>query len=243
MGFNLLEVNRTRFRISGEFPEKTARELFDKIRGQRLAEMGYHYDTETDETILDFYPCIIQTVEAEVRYSKDKVALQQERRIVMLGAIPTFIDFFKDYWERIKDNANAIAKENAKKKKSEDKDDRGEVRWVTMYYPKHVATPFNEIATEFGFIVDGRCNRDKIGIALDEAAKAVRDKLQLICRDVNPAIMTSARLLDEITMAMTDAIHKLEDDATSERYAELGLRKVDTDDLIFGDGTTVHSSR
>lgn len=249
MGFNLTKVGRTKITISGKFPEKTAKEVFNKVCGARLADMGYEYDPESDETTINLYPCIIQNIESEVRYG-DKVATQYEKRIVMLGVIPPFVDFYSSYWDRIKECANNVVKRAPKKKKKKGNDgdhnevesaEFGEIRWVTMYYPKRVTTPFNEVATELGFIVDGRCKR--VSVALDEATKAVRDKLQLICRDVNPALMTSAHLLDEISMDMADAIHKLEDDATSERYAELGIRKVDTDDLVFGDSKTVHSER
>ena len=56
-------------------------------------------------------------------------------------------------------------------------------------------------------------------------------------------VTQSAKNLCIVQPALTQAIHKLEDDATSERYAELGIRKVDTDDLVFGDSKTVHSER
>ena len=44
-------------------------------------------------------------------------------------------------------------------------------------------------------------------------------------------------------MNMADRIHKLEDDATAARYERLGLRKFDTDDLIFGDKPGTCSAR
>ena len=225
MGFNVNTVSRTEITLCGEFPKETALKLFEKATGSRLASMEYEYDSEADKTTLKFYPCVIQEVESEITVN-NKTDILHERRIVLIGQIPAFINIVESYWCPIRSQAKRAKKD---------------LRLVVMYPPKHVSTPFGESATELGFIVDGRC--DNIVGALDEATEAMRDRLQLICKDVNPAIMASARLLDEISMAMADAIHKLEDDATAERLLKMGLRKFDTDDMIFGDGKPVPSTR
>ena len=227
MGFNVNKVGRTEITLFGEFPKQVATQLFESVCQTRLASMGYEYDPDEDKTTLKFYPCVIQDVEYEVSYG-EKTDHGKERRIVMIGAIPQFINIVDSYWSPIRSRA---------------KKDKKPLKWVVMYAPARITTPFGELGTELTFITDCRCDADLVDSVLDEAAEAMRDKLQLICKDVNPAIMSSAHLLDEITMDMADKLHKLEDDATAERYAEKGLRQFDTDELIFGNDKTIPSAR
>lgn len=225
MGFNINKVGRTEITLCGEFPKEVATGLFEKVTKNRLASMEYEYDPEADKTTLKLFPCVIQNVESEVTIN-GKTDVCHERRLVLIGEIPAFVDIVESYWCPIRSKAKRSKKD---------------LRLIVMYPPKLVSTPFGENATELGFIADGRC--DNVVSALDEAATAMRDKLQLICKDMNPALMSSAHLLDEISMDMADEIHKLEDDATAERLAKMGLRKFDTDDMIFGGAKTVPSAR
>ena len=224
--FNVVKVDRTKIVINGEFSLEVANKLFGEVCKTRLASMKVDYDEDANTTTLQFFPCVIQNVDSVVEYAGYK-GQHQERRIVLIGTIPEFVNFVDGYWKPVRSNA--------KRKKSD-------VQWVVMLI-KRVSTPHGEDATELSFIVDSRCNSKNVGAALDTATQIMAEKLQLIVQDVNPGLMSSARLLDEISMDMANRIHKLEDDATAARYERLGLRKFDTDDLIFGDKPGTCSAR
>lgn len=225
MGFNINKVSRTEISLFGEFPKEMATRLFEKVAKSRLASMEYEYDSEADKTTLKLFPCVIQNVESEVTVG-GKTDTCHERRLVLIGEIPASVNIVQRYWCPIRSKAKRSKKD---------------LGLIVMYPPRRVSTPFGENATELGFIADGRCKN--VVSALDEAATAMRDKLQLICKDINPALMSSAHLLDEISMDMADEIHVLEDDVIAERLAKMGLRKFDTDDMIFGEEEAVPSAR
>lgn len=224
MGFNVVKVSRTEIVINGEFPADVAQGLFDKICGTQLASMKYGYDPKTNVTRLDFYPCVVQDVEYSERDKEGTASYLRERRILMTGAIPAFVDFEDNYW-------NAILRD-AKKQKTD-------LRWVKMIAPKRILMPRREAMTELSFAVYFDNGRVDIDEALTMATKAVCEKLQLICRDVNPTMMTSAHLLDEISLSMAEMLHKAEDDDVAKRLTQYGLRKFDTDDMVFGDNRFV----
>ncbi len=225
--FNVIKVDRTKIVISGEFSLEKANRMFGEVCKTSPASMQAEYDEDSDQTILKFYPCVIQDVEYDVEHGNKK-SLCLERRIVMLGAIPSFVDIVEQYW--------VPTHKTAKKQKSA-------MQWVVMYPPKRISMPYGKYGTELGFIVDFRCERTDISEALDTAAQIMSEKLRLIVQDVNPSLMLSARLLDEISMEMAERLHKLEDDETTERMTKMGLRRFDTDDLIFGSNSCGASTR
>ena len=209
--------------ISGQFSLEVANKLFGEVCKTRLASMHAQYDEDADETTLNFYPCVIQDVEYNLEHS-DRKSVRRERRILMIGDIPTFVDFEDTYW-------NAILRD-AKKQKTD-------LRWVKMVAPKRILMPRSKAMTELSFVVEYDNGRIDVDEVLTEATEAVREKLQLICKDVNPALMASAHLLDEISQSMAEMLHKAEDDDVAKRLERYGLRKFDTDDMVFDDKQVV----
>ena len=140
----------------------------------------------------------------------------------MTGAIPSFIDFVESYWMPIR--------KRAKKEKTN-------LKWVVMYPPRRVIYDgdVTRTGTEIGFSIDYRCDEGLADATVIMACDAVSEKLRLIVSDVNPALMRSAKLLDEISMYIAEQLNAAEDEARFAKIRSMGLRTFDTDDLCFTD--------
>ena len=221
MGFSVFKVDRTSIVARGEIPKDLVTNLFDKVCQERMATMVYDYNPETDVTELRFYPCKRVTVEATIKRAGQEV-ISREHKLVMTGVIPQFVDFVEEYWVPMRKRAKK-ANEN--------------LRWVVMYPPRRVIYEDDNspVGTEIGFSVDFRCDEDQVDATLIEACRAVGEKLRLIASNANPALMRSARLLDEISMYIAEQLNATEDEARFAKIRSMGLRTFDTDDLCFSD--------
>ncbi|MCR5572347.1 MAG: hypothetical protein K6F57_01050 [Candidatus Saccharibacteria bacterium] len=141
----------------------------------------------------------------------------------MKGGIPKSIDLTETYWMPYRKDG-----------KHESKDSR----YIVMYtHPIHEdEAPKQHVGrepdyTEVCLIVDSRCPNEAISAELDKAAAYMAEKLRLIVSDMKSSLMHSAVVLDRIMLDFSDAIEEYNDDETEAKYAALGLRKVDTDQL------------
>ena len=229
MGFSVFKVDRTCIVANGEIPRDLAMKLFEDDCQERMASMVYDYDKEADTTELRFYPCKRITIESTIKRAGQMV-LCREHKLVMTGAIPSFIDFVESYWMPIR--------KRAKKEKTN-------LKWVVMYPPRRVIYDgdVTRTGTEIGFSIDYRCDEGLADATVIMACDAVSEKLRLIVSDVNPALMRSAKLLDEISMYIAEQLNAAEDEARFAKIRSMGLRTFDTDDLCFTDESQYVSCR
>ena len=213
--YSIKKVDRTVLKLKGEFPEKKARQAFERVVGDRMVSMKCLYDKKGDETTILLYPCRAYNMSGECDgKNADKKHI---RAIRVLGALPDYVDIVKTYWEPIRDRAKAA---------------RDPMRWVTMYPVRSIDDVTRPVYTELCFIADSRCKRGYEDEALDKAVDQICESLRLIASDIKGDLMASARLTEDVSMDFVDELHKLEDDEVQKKYSEHGLRYVNTDELV-----------
>lgn len=213
--YSIKKVDRTVLKLNGEFPERKARQIFERVAGDRMVSMKCFYDKEEDETTILLYPCRTYNMSGEC--DGKNADEKRVRAIRVLGTLPDHVDIVKTYWKPIRDRAKAA---------------RDPMRWVTMYSVRSIDDATRAVYTELCFIVDSRCKRGYEDEALNNAVGQIRESLRLIASDIKGDLMASARLTEDVSMDFVDALHKLEDDEVQEKYRKLGLRHVDTDELV-----------
>lgn len=215
MGDNSIKkVDRTVLKLYGEFPERKARQIFERVAGDRMVSMKCFYDKEEDETTILLYPCRTYNMSGEC--DGKNADEKRVRAIRVLGTLPDYVDIVKTYWNPIRGRAKTA---------------KDPMRWVTMYPVRSIDEATRAVYTELCFIVDSRCKRGYEDEALNKAVGQIRESLRLIASDIKGDLMASARLTEEVSMDFVDELHKLEDDEVQKKYGELGLRHVDTDEL------------
>lgn len=212
---NIKKVDRTVLKLYGEFPERKARQIFERVAGDRMVSMKCFYDKEEDETTILLYPCRTYNMSGEC---DGKNADEKHiRTIRVLGALPDYVDIVKTYWNPIRARAKAA---------------KDPMRWVTMYPARATDDTTKAVYTELSFIVDSRCKKGYEDEALNKAVGQIRESLRLIASDIKGDLMASARLTEDVSMDFVDELHKLEDDEVQEKYRKLGLRHVNADELV-----------
>ncbi|MBR6134468.1 hypothetical protein IKQ38_03230 [Candidatus Saccharibacteria bacterium] len=216
MGDYLLKkVDRTVLKLKGEFPEKKARQAFERVVGDRLVSMRCLYDEGSDETTILLYPCRVYKMGYDDSGEKKSCA-NHVRAIRILGMLPEYVDIVKTYWEPIHSRAKTA---------------RDPMRWVTMYPLRSEDDATGTVCTDLCFVIDNRCKRGYEDEALDNAVDQIRESLRLIASDIRGDLMVSAKLTEDVSVDLVDELHRLEDDETQKRYTERGLRYVNTDEL------------
>lgn len=213
--YSIKNVDRTVLKLKGEFPEKKARQAFERVVGDRMVSMRCLYDEKGDETTILLYPCRAFNMSGECE--EKRVSRNCARTIRILGVLPNYVNIVKSYWEPILDRAKAA---------------REPMRWVTMYPFRTIDDVTHVVYTDLCFVTDSRCKKGYEDEALDAAVDQICEGLRLIASDIKGDLMASARLTEEVSMQLVDELQKLEDDETQEKYREHGLRYVDTDELV-----------
>ncbi|MCQ2569204.1 MAG: hypothetical protein MJ155_02870 [Candidatus Saccharibacteria bacterium] len=210
--YYITKVDRTVLKLKGKFPERKARQIFERVAGDRMVSMKCFYDKEEDETTILLYPCRAYNMSGECDGKN-----ANEKRIRVLGALPYYVDIVKTYWNPIRARAKAA---------------KDPMRWVTMYPVRSIDDATKAVYTELCFIVDSRCKSGYEDEALNKAVGQIRESLRLIASDIRGDLMASARLTEDVSMDFVDELHKLEDDEVQKKYGERGLRHVNADELV-----------
>ncbi len=208
MTINLKKSDRTIFSFEGRVPEdllkSTLRDVLEEEQ-EKFVSSRYEYDAENDETRLWIMPCRTFVIEPDpVLAKRVKCPVSCERKLLLKGGIPDFIDLTEKYWMPYRKQAKKANKNS---------------QYVVMYsHPVFTdELPASRVGkepdyTEVCLIVDSRCPHEEIPQVLDAAAAYMAEKLRLIVSDVNPRIMHSAIVLDKVMLDFADAIAKHNDD-------------------------------
>ena len=218
-------VDRTRITMDGEVPEQILRDIFNdviKTTHEKFVSARYEFDREANETTMWLQPCRTYVIHADPElHARTHCPVSCERKVMLKGSLPDFVDFNEKYWVPFRKGC----------KRTKDPS-----RWVVMYLHDvyEDQTPMNKVGreadyTEVCLIVDNRCPQEDIPDALDLAAAYVSEKLRLIVSDINPSLMRSAIVLDQVSSDFASAIEQANDDEIQARYNEMGLRRVNLD--------------
>ena len=173
---DLAVCTRTEIAIKGVFPAEKASELFEEARQDMPVTMRYFYDTKSNSTRLQLFPCSLIA---------DDDSNSCTRRLVVSGVMPRQTEqaIIDAYWKRFRKKA---------------KKDKQPGQFVTLFVSREDEQSF------LNFVIDSRCSNSNKSTALDAAVKEVQAILREIAEtaDLSP----SAKDLDNVSMRLADSL-------------------------------------
>ena len=173
---DLAVCTRTEIAIRGVFPAEKASELFEEARQNMPVTMRYLYDSKSNSTRLQLFPCSLIA---------DDDSNSCTRRLVVSGVMPRQTEqaIIDAYWKRFRKKA---------------KKDKQPGQFVTLFVSREDEQSF------LNFVIDSRCSNSNKSTALDAAVKEVQAILREIAEtaDLSP----SAKDLDNISMRLADSL-------------------------------------
>lgn len=172
---DLAVCTRTEIAIKGVFPAEKASELFEEARQDMPVTMRYYYDTKSNSTRLQLFPCSLMAVDDN----------SCTRCLVVSGIMPrqTEHEIIDAYWKRFRKKA---------------KKDKQPGQFVTLFVSREDEQSF------LNFVIDSRCSNSNKSTALDAAVKEVQAILREIAEtaDLSPSAKdldnVSMRLADSL---------------------------------------------
>ena len=199
----VVSVKRTEIVLEGEYPERVAREQFEKIIGPNTCAKLF-YEFSGQETRLRFYPCRTYYVPEDESVSKrmKKKVPRCQIQLIIAGILPPKPDLLSDVWLPAKRTA---------------RDNNDDMKWVVMYAPKVIRDEDSgEQMTLAGFIIECEspdeergCPDDFVEETLVRAARVVAENIRTIVEERNdPQLKSMQVFLDDISASMAEEIDK-----------------------------------